>query len=271
MSLGSPRLEEWLSRPDVHHRWMADYLSPDNDCFFELAFDSIARVLRAPRDAAILDVGCGTCAHAIRLARRGFVVQAVDFSEAALKIAAARIADEKLEARIRLCREDLLGFSFEDRMFDCILCWGVLMHVADVETGIAELARVLKPGGLLVLSEGNMHSLQAVLVRLLRPLLRRGYPPRRKSPAGLENWSVGSAGPQLTREANIRWLIEQFKSKGFTVRSRFAGQFIEAYTRVSSPHVKALIHSFNNWWFRYVGNPHLSFGNIVVLQKETGR
>jgi ubiquinone/menaquinone biosynthesis C-methylase UbiE len=271
MSLGSPRLEEWLSRPDVHHRWMADYLSPDNDRFFESAFDLIARVLRAPRDAAILDVGCGTCAHAIRLARRGFVVEAVDFSQAALKLAAARVAREKLEGRIRLHREDLLRLSSKDRTFDYILCWGVLMHIADVETAIAELARVLKPGGILVISEANVRSLQARLTRVLRPLLRRRTAERRRTPAGIECSSTGPGGTQLTREADIEWLTRQFESRGVIVISRFAGQFTEAYTRVSSPWFKAFIHGFNNWWFRYSKVPHLAFGNIVVLKKEMGR
>jgi hypothetical protein len=49
-----------------------------------------------------------------------------------------------------------------------------------------------------------------------------------------------------------------------------AGQ-TEAYTRASSPWLRAFIHGFNNWWFRYSKVPSLAFGNIVVLRKETGR
>jgi ubiquinone/menaquinone biosynthesis C-methylase UbiE len=271
MSSGSRLLEPWLATPETHHRWMADYLGHDNDRFFELAFDRVARVLEAPRDAVVLDVGCGGCAHAVRLAGHGFMVQAVDVSEAALNIAAARVAAEKLEGRITLRREDLLGLSFADRTFDYILCWGVLMHVADIETAIGELARVLKPGGVLVISEGNMRSLEARVARVLRPLRRRRTGERRRTPAGIECWSAGPTGKRLTREADIAWLTRQFEKRGVQVTGRFAGQFTEAYTRVSSRWLKAWIHGFNSWWFRKIRSPHLAAGNVVVLRNGVGR
>src|SRR5919112_2064790 len=85
-----------------------------------------------------------------RLPRRGFGVRAVDFSESALEMGRAYVEAQGLGDRIELGRESLLELSFPDESFDYALCWGVLMHVPDAERAVAELARVLRPGGMLV-------------------------------------------------------------------------------------------------------------------------
>src|SRR5262249_32740518 len=137
-------LESSLAQPDLHEKWASEYLSDKNNKFFELAFDYIVDVLKAPPGALILDAGCGPGHHAVRLANRGFSVEAVDFSEAALKMAKANVAAHGMEELVNVRREDIRAFSFENGQFDYILCWGVLMHVKDVERALTELNRVLR-------------------------------------------------------------------------------------------------------------------------------
>jgi cyclopropane fatty-acyl-phospholipid synthase-like methyltransferase len=72
----------------------------------------------------------------MRLARRGFQVLAVDFSETALKKAEAEIRSAGLQDRITLRREDILSLTLGDGSFEYLLCWGVLMHIADLERAI---------------------------------------------------------------------------------------------------------------------------------------
>lgn len=66
---------------DIHQEWVSIYRTAENEPFFELAFDCIVNVLNAPINSSILDGGCGTCAHSIRLASRGFIVYAVGLFE----------------------------------------------------------------------------------------------------------------------------------------------------------------------------------------------
>jgi len=119
----SELVERLLARPDVHRQWSSGYRTADNESFFEQAFDYVVRVLQPPPDATFLDVGCGSCAHSVRLARRGFKVHAVDFSESALRMAAEHLKAQGLEDRITLGRETLLDLSFPDESFDYALCW----------------------------------------------------------------------------------------------------------------------------------------------------
>jgi SAM-dependent methyltransferase len=185
-----------------------------------------------------------------------------------LEKAEANVEAEELQDRIKIQREDILALSFEDSTCAYILCWGVLMHIPDLEKAISVLSRVLKPVGMLIISEGNMYSFQSVMLRSLRRLLGKGKGAVKKTPADMEYWSDSAAAPPLTRQANIGWSVKGLRSKGFVVVKHVAGQFTELYTRVSFRLVKGLIHSFNRFWFRYVKAPHFAFGNIIIVRKE---
>lgn len=269
MKSKSKVVEKCLSKPDIHELWDKAYHTSENDKFFAQVFAFITRVVNAPRDATFLDAGCGSCAHSIRLANHGFRVEAVDFSESALRMGEAKVKSKGLENRIKIQQEDLCALSFEDETFKYILCWGVLMHIPHLEKAICELARVLKAGGTLVVGENNMYSLQALIRRGLRGCLGKEREDINRTPAGLEFWwPINNVDMLMTRHANIRWLIKRFESKGLTVKKRVASQFTDSYTKVSSHVLKRFISSFNDLWFRYIRIPHFALGNIVILEKE---
>lgn len=209
----SESVERTLARPELHETWEDAYRTDANERFYEVAFDALVEAVGAPAGSNALDVGCGSGAHAIRLARRGFVVHAVDFSESALAAAAENVPHSGLSDRITLGRENLLELSFADETFDLVLCWGVLMHVPEVDRAVAELARVVRRQGIIVVSEANMRSAQVFVLRALRLALRRGLVPKR-TPAGLEYWRQSAAGPFLTRQADMAWLIDAFARAG---------------------------------------------------------
>jgi 2-polyprenyl-3-methyl-5-hydroxy-6-metoxy-1,4-benzoquinol methylase len=265
----SKLVDSCLAKPGIHQLWDSAYHTTENEKFFEQAFDYITRILRAPKNSTFLDAGCGSCIHSIRLADRGFLVQAVDFSESVLKKAEANVKAKGLGAKIKIKREDLRALSFENDTFKYVLCWGVLMHIPDLEKAISELARVLKPGGTLVISENNMYSLQAIIRRSLKRYLGKGEEYVNNTPSGLEYWrTIDNTGMLLTRHANIRYLIKRFKREGLTLKKRVACQFTDAYTKVSWRVVKNLIHAFDGLWFMYVRIPYLALGNIVILEKK---
>lgn len=264
----SQLVENLLSKPEKHRQWADHYRTADNEAFFESAFDYIVRELAPAPGATILDVGCGSCAHSVRLARRGLRVRAVDFSESALGMAREHVAAKGLADRIDLGRENVLALSFPDDAFEYVLCWGVLMHIPDVGKAVAELSRVLRPGGTLVLSEGNMNALEAVGLRNLKRLVGKERAEVKKTEAGVEFWKAEGDEALVTRQADVGWLVESFARHGLRLTRRVAGQFSEGYAMTSSTPLKKLVHAFNNFWFRRVRLAGLAYGNILFLRKS---
>jgi ubiquinone/menaquinone biosynthesis C-methylase UbiE len=266
----SEEVERYLTTPTIHRQWERAYRTAENETFFNEAFDYIERVVNAPKGAAFVDVGCGVCSHSIRLAKRGFLVHAMDCSESVLVVARTNVNASSLSSRIKILAGNVLALPFEDGSLDYVLCWGVLMHVAEIDKAVSELSRVLRDGGRCVVSESNMRSLQAVILRHARRLLRREKADVRRLAPGVEHWVRSPEGTLVTRETDMAWLIGRFKENGLILKRRVAGQFTEAYTRASSPLLVKLIHRINGIYFHHVRLPHFSFGNILILEKAHG-
>lgn len=101
----------------------------------------------------VLEVGCGAGDFSIHLAQSGASVVGTDFSPTAVELAAAKAAAQKSEAQFQVA--DAQGLPFADASFDMILSCECLEHVPDPKAALAEMFRVLKPGGRLVLTTEN--------------------------------------------------------------------------------------------------------------------
>ncbi|QPV64210.1 methyltransferase domain-containing protein [Halosimplex litoreum] len=99
----------------------------------------------------VLDAGCGDGTHAAALADRGADVVGVDASDGMIDTARERYGDRD---RVEFHRADLAeGLdSLADDDFDLVLCQHVLSHVPDLEAVAAAFARLVRPGGSVVLS-----------------------------------------------------------------------------------------------------------------------
>jgi SAM-dependent methyltransferase len=95
----------------------------------------------------VLDCGCGAGEYVRALLARGADAWGVEFDERKLAAGAAR--DEGLAARLSV--GDLEALSFRDQSFDAALLNEVLEHVPDDGAALAEVCRVLRPGGRLIL------------------------------------------------------------------------------------------------------------------------
>jgi SAM-dependent methyltransferase len=104
-------------------------------------------------DERVLDVGCGNGLYLVALAERGHRgdVVGVDLSGGMLTAAATRSASS-------LSVADAQRLPFADDTFDCVLAMHMLYHVPDRDLALAEIRRVLRPGGvLLALTNSHRH------------------------------------------------------------------------------------------------------------------
>lgn len=100
-----------------------------------------------------LDVCCGTGDLTLALAERGCEAIGIDFSDSMLAVARRRGNAVQSRLQPRFVRGDALHLPFPDSEFDVITIAYGLRNLADVDRGLRELLRVLRPGGTLVILE----------------------------------------------------------------------------------------------------------------------
>ena len=142
--------------------------------------DAIEHAINRLRPAAgmrILDVATGTGWTARRLAERGFDVTGVDFAPEMLAAARERAAAGGLQ--VPFLEGDAEALPFEDGSFDAVISTFGVMFAQRPEDAAAELARVCRPGGRLVLAvwtpEGNVFEMFRIIKRYM--LAPEGTPP----------------------------------------------------------------------------------------------
>src|SRR5438874_2613245 len=131
---------------DGYAAWSATYDEPGNP-LIGVEQPAVWAVLDAARPGRALDAACGTGRHARRLADRGHRVVGVDGSPEMLARAQAQVPEGHFS------QGDLRDLPLPSDAFDVVVCALAFDHVADLAQPVAELARVLRPGGRLVVSD----------------------------------------------------------------------------------------------------------------------
>ena len=197
-------LQDVFQNTRIHDTWGSMYRNnPRLERFNDRMMDRLLGLMDLPAGARVLDAGCGTGEHTIRLAKRGFECTGVDLSEPALERARRAAGEHKVTARVRFVACGLEDLSRLDEGFDAVHCRGVLMHIPRWEDALGQLCKVLRPGGKIVIMENNHRSVEFGLVRLVR-LFRRGEshlvwtPGRRRISVGNPRPSSADASRQDT-------------------------------------------------------------------------
>jgi demethylmenaquinone methyltransferase/2-methoxy-6-polyprenyl-1,4-benzoquinol methylase len=179
----------------------------------------VDQIVRAP-GKRVLDVASGTAGVAIQLARKTDArVLGVDLTEKMLRRGKANVAAAGLSGRIALVAGRAEQLPFPDASFDALTFTYLLRYVDDPQATLAELARVVKPGGQVASLEFCVppspfwHAAWWLYTRLLLPLggLATG---------GREWFVVGRfLGPSISghyRRYPVSWTARAWRDAGFT-------------------------------------------------------
>lgn len=184
------------------------------------AYDRLA--VRVQEGQRVLDVGCGTGALALRMARRGAHVKGIDVSAEMLELAAQHARDAGLAERIALAEVGVAELDGEAaESYDAVTSGLCLSELSDDEIAytLDQARRVLVPGGFLLLADEVTP--RSVLARLVRGLLR--------APLVALTWLL----TQQTSHA-VADLAERVHAAGFELLSQRRsglGDFVEIVAR----------------------------------------
>lgn len=178
---------------ESYSRWRSTKLGQITDRLEERL---ILELLGDVEGLDVLDVGCGDGALAAALSRRGGRVTGLDPDPRMLDAARTRAKAESLDLNLVPGRAEALPFA--DETFDYVVAVTVLCFIPQADKAIAEMARVLRPGGRLVIGELGKWNLWATFRRI------RGW-------LGSPTWSAA----RFRTAGELRRLLE---CRGLTVR-----------------------------------------------------
>ncbi|MBR2813100.1 MAG: class I SAM-dependent methyltransferase [Reyranella sp.] len=147
--------------PESYGRWRRSRLGRITDTLEECL---ILDLLRPVNGLDVLDLGCGDGELASRLARRGARVTGLDADPRMLIAAHRRAEMESVE--LTLVRGSVDALPFPDASFDRVVAVTVLCFVRDADRAVAEMARVLRPGGHVLIGDLGRWSLWAAIRRI---------------------------------------------------------------------------------------------------------
>ncbi len=132
--------------------------------------------LAMPLGEQILEIGCGGGLSSVALAQRGYLVQAMDSVADMLNSTRESVARAGVSSSVLTSLGDAHSLAFPNNVFGLVLAIGVIPYLHSPKKALGEMARVLKPGGFLVVTAGNRwridHALDPWLCPALQPAKR---------------------------------------------------------------------------------------------------
>jgi len=147
--------------PDAYAQWRESELGARTET---LEKEAVFELIGSLSGLRVLDVGCGDGAYSIHAARLGATVTGLDISPAMLDAARRRADAAGVSVEWREGRVEALPFPAAS--FDVVIAVTVLCWVSDPAGAVREMARVLRPGGIVVIGELGRYSPWAFVRRV---------------------------------------------------------------------------------------------------------
>jgi ubiquinone/menaquinone biosynthesis C-methylase UbiE len=160
--------------------------------------------LSLPRTARVLEIGCGAGFMTAALAKRGFVIEAIDHAQAMVDLTLEHARQTGIVNRISACTGDIHELSYEDQTFDLIIALGVIPWLHDFQKALTEIIRVIAPCGYIVLTMDNASRATTLLdPKTFPPIaLIRWWVKRKLERAGLlSSWNPWSNAPPYSQHS----------------------------------------------------------------------
>jgi ubiquinone/menaquinone biosynthesis C-methylase UbiE len=126
--------------------------------------------LGLPHDSPVLEIGCGAGLLATELAGRGHHVTAIDSSQAMVDLAQAHASEAGVQDTVSVSVGDAHTLPFATASYDLVIALGVIPFLHTPATALAEMVRVVKPNGFVLLNSDNRYRLNHVLDPWFTPL-----------------------------------------------------------------------------------------------------
>jgi len=119
--------------------------------------------LAIPTGQKVLEIGCGAGRCTVALAQHGYLIHAMDSVEGMLKSTQEHAIEAGVSSSVTTSLGDAHNLPFPDGSFGLVLAIGVIPYLQFPQKGLSEMARVLRPGGFVLVTAGNRWRLNDVL------------------------------------------------------------------------------------------------------------
>lgn len=114
----------------------------------------VIKMVQSAKPATILDIATGTGDLAIMMAKNtNAQITGLDLSAGMLEVGRKKVEAEGLNNRVTMIQGDSENLPFEDNSFDCITVSFGVRNFENLEKGLSEIRRILKPGGTFIILE----------------------------------------------------------------------------------------------------------------------